>query len=211
MNTPLNWVLAVGVSYLIGSIPTAYLFGKFLKGIDIRKFGSGNVGATNAFRVLGKGPGTLVLLIDILKGILPTALAADIFSLNEIWQRVLLGLVAVAGHNWTIFLQFKGGKGIATGLGVLVGLCLKIAILRPVVAGTLFAWGVVFLSTGFVSLASLVAATVLPVLMALTGQSLALTVLGIVLCVFVIFRHRPNIKRLVAGQEHRVKIFSSSK
>ena len=211
MNILLNWFLALAGSYLIGSIPTAYIFGKFLKGIDIRNFGSGNVGATNAFRVLGVGPGSLVLLIDILKGILPTALVADLFSVNEIWQRVLLGLVAVAGHNWTVFLQFKGGKGIATGLGVLVGLCLRIAFLRPVVAGTLVVWGVTFFSTGFVSLASLVAATVLPILMALTGQSLELTVLGIVLCVFVIFRHRPNLKRLMAGQEHRVKIFPSPK
>ena len=109
--------LSVVISYLIGSIPTAYIFGKKLKGIDIRKHGSGNMGATNAIRVLGKGPGTLVLLIDIAKGIIPTTIMADLLGTTDLWMRLVWGLIAVCGHNWTVFLQFKGGKGIATGLG----------------------------------------------------------------------------------------------
>ena len=101
MPLALKIILSIIASYLVGSIPTAYLFGR-LKGIDIRQHGSGNVGATNAFRVLGRGVGTIVLLLDILKGVIATALIADIFGLTSIFYRVVLGLVVVAGHNWTI-------------------------------------------------------------------------------------------------------------
>ena len=116
----LKIVFAVIASYLIGAIPTAYIFGRVLKKIDIRQHGSGNVGATNAFRILGKGPGAAVLLIDVLKGAIVTSLVADIFGLTDPLMRVFLGVVVVCGHNWTVFLNFKGGKGIATSLGVLV-------------------------------------------------------------------------------------------
>ncbi len=194
------------MSYLIGSIPTAYWFGKYLKGLDIRQHGSGNVGATNAFRVLGKGLGTLVLLIDILKGIITTALVADGFGLTEVDQRIILGIVTVIGHNWTIFLRFKGGKGIATSLGVLLGLMVRIKGLRLAVGLTLSTWIVTFLVTGIVSLASLVAAMALPILMVVTRQHLELVILGVVLCVFVIYRHRPNLKRLMDGTESRVSL-----
>ena len=94
----------------MGAIPTAYIAGRLLKGIDIRKHGSGNVGATNVFRVLGKWPGIVVLVLDILKGVVAVTVVGDIFGLIKVDQRVLLALVVVAGHNWTVFLDFKGGK-----------------------------------------------------------------------------------------------------
>ncbi len=202
----MKFVLALWISYFLGAIPTAYIAGRLLKDIDIRKHGSGNVGATNVFRVLGKGPGIVVLVLDILKGVLAVTVVGDIFGLTEVGQRVLLALVAVAGHNWTVFLDFKGGKGIATSLGALIGLTIKIAFIRPVLIFTLLIWLAVFLSSGFVSLASIVAAVLLPIFMALTGQEFPLVLLGVILCVFIVLRHRPNIKRLWEGQESRVPL-----
>lgn len=197
-------VIASIISYLIGSIPTAYIFGKFYKGIDIRQHGSGNVGATNVFRVLGKEAGTIVLILDILKGLIVVTVVADFFHMTQIVERVILAVLVVCGHNWTIFLKFKGGKGIATSFGVLIGLTLKITIIRPVLFWTMVVWIVCFLTTRFVSLASIVAATALPVIMVVTHQPFELICLGILFCIFVVLRHRPNIKRLLSGQEHRV-------
>ncbi len=191
-------------SYLLGAIPTAYLFGKFLKGIDIRQHGSGNVGATNAFRILGKGVGTIVLILDILKGSLAIVLIGNGFGFDQVLLRVLLGVMVVVGHNWTVFLQFKGGKGIATSLGVLIGLAIQFESLRVVLAVTLMAWIIPFLISGYVSLASVIAAIVLPSAMLMTKQSWELLALGCVFCVFIVFRHIPNIKRLLAGQERQV-------
>lgn len=194
------------LSYLIGSIPTAYIFGKLSKGIDIRQHGSGNVGATNVFRVLGKGPGIIVLVIDILKGVLAVALIADLLGLTDILYRILLGLCAVSGHNWTIFLKFKGGKGIATSFGVLIGLTIKIAAIRMVLLVTVLGWLIIFLSTGYVSLASIVAAIILPIAMVATSQDILLVLLGVIFCIFIVLRHRPNIKRLLNGQEHQAPL-----
>src|SRR3989338_2133709 len=194
------------ISYLIGAIPTAFIYGKLSKRIDIRRHGSGNVGATNVFRVLGKGAGATVLICDILKGVLAVAVVPDFLRVTEVIHRVILALVVVSGHNWTVFLDFKGGKGIATSLGALVGLTIKIAFIRPVLLFTLLIWLAVFLATGFVSLASIVASVFLPIIMALTGQEFPLVVLGVILCVFVVVRHRPNIKRLWEGQESRISL-----
>ena len=199
----LKVILGLALSYLIGSIPTAYIFGKLYRGIDIRQYGSGNIGATNVFRVLGKAPGIIVLLIDISKGIVATALISSLLGLNQVIFYVLLGLAAVIGHNWTIFLQFKGGKGMATSLGVLIGLTIKIALIRPVLIVSILIWLIVFLSSGYVSLASIISAVILPILMVALTQSFELTVLGIIFCFFVVLRHRPNIKRLISKEEHR--------
>ncbi|MBU2222377.1 MAG: glycerol-3-phosphate acyltransferase, partial [Candidatus Omnitrophica bacterium] len=129
------WIIpALLVSYLIGSIPTAYIFAKVLKGIDIRKTGSGNVGATNAARILGKKTAIVILSLDILKGLLPVIFLGDLISpqvgLNQEVLRIMLGFSSIAGHNWTIFLGFRGGKGIATTLGVLLGLTVRLAGLK---------------------------------------------------------------------------------
>lgn len=197
----LSVVLSLVVCYLIGSIPTAYLMGRFCKGIDIRQYGSGNVGATNALRVLGKIPGSIVLLVDVLKGIIAVTIVGDLFGLEHVGYRVLLAVVVVAGHNWTIFLNFKGGKGIATSLGVLIGLTIKIPSLCPMLLISVLIWLIVFFMSGFVSLASMVSAVFLPFLMAGFNQPLEMVVLGIIFCFFVILRHRPNIKRLLSGKE----------
>lgn len=197
-------VLGLWISYFLGAIPTAYIVGKIYKGIDIRRHGSGNVGATNVFRVMGKGAGIFVLCVDILKGVLAVSVVADFLGLREVLHRVLLALVVVSGHNWTVFLDFKGGKGIATSLGALIGLTVSIAAIRPVVFWTVLVWLACFLGTGFVSLASIVAGVILPISMVWTGQEFPLVVLGVILCVLVVVRHRPNIKRLLAGQEPRV-------
>lgn len=196
---------AVIVSYLIGSIPTAYIFGRALKGIDIRQHGSGNVGATNAFRILGKGPGTAVLLLDVLKGAIVTSLVADLFGLTDPLMRVLLGIVVVCGHNWTVFLNFKGGKGIATSLGVLIGLTIAIASIRPVVLYTFLSWILAFVISGYVSLASIIASIALPILALIFPQPIAVSMLSVILCVFVVLRHRPNITRLLEHKESKVR------
>ncbi|MCA9405449.1 MAG: glycerol-3-phosphate 1-O-acyltransferase PlsY [Candidatus Omnitrophica bacterium] len=196
--------IAIILSYLLGSIPTAYIYGRVYKGIDIREHGSGNVGATNVFRVLGKGPGIIVLLIDILKGVLAVAGVSTVLSLADILHYILLGFAVVAGHNWTIFLKFKGGKGVATSLGVLIGLTLKIPSIQIVLLITLGSWIVVFIITRLVSLASMIAAVILAIAMVATDQPLPLICLGSLFCVFVIFRHRPNIDRLLKGEEPKV-------
>ncbi len=204
-------ILGMILGYVIGSIPIAYIFGKMSKGIDIRHHGSGNVGATNVFRVLGKGPGFMVLILDILKGVVAVALIPDLLGLPEILHRAALALAVVCGHNWTIFLKFKGGKGIATSLGVLIGLTLKIAVIRPVLVWTLLIWITCFLTTRIVSVSSIIAATCLPIIMVLTAQEFTVVCLGVIFCIFVVLRHRANIKRLFAGQEPRVPLFSRKK
>src|SRR3989338_5104487 len=115
--------ISLVLSYLIGSIPTSYIFAKALKGIDIRQFGSGNVGATNTYRVVGKLPGLLVLIIDILKGLICVALVAKLFlrlgvTIEPTTYGMILGFMAIVGHIWSVFLGFKGGKGVATSAGV---------------------------------------------------------------------------------------------
>jgi len=199
-------LLALLLSYLIGSLPTAYIAGRVLKGIDIRQHGSGNVGATNTFRVLGKKAGLVVLGIDILKGIIPVTFIADRVDPANLGLRIILGLIAILGHNWTIFLNFKGGKGMATSLGLLIGLCLVRPSLGPVLGLCLLAWTLVFLSSGYVSLASIVAAVAFPLGTGLSGQPVELTSLSALICLLVVIRHRSNIRRLLQGQENRVSL-----
>ena len=207
----LKTIFLIALSYLVGSLPTAYIAGKLCRGIDIRKYGSGNVGATNVFRVLGKVPGIIVLSIDILKGVLAVAFIPGVLGLTEIFSYVLAGLAVVSGHNWTVFLQFKGGKGMATSLGVLIGLTIKIAAIRPVLLLSIALWGILFLSSGYVSLASLVSAVCLPVVMAVFTSSLELVLLAIIFSVFIVLKHRPNIKRLLSSEEHRFNVFPRNK
>jgi len=203
-------ILGILISYLIGSIPTAYIFGRALKGIDIRKFGSGNVGATNALRVLGKPIGILVLVLDILKGFvvvffLGNIIAIKITSISDITLRLLLGFCCICGHNWTIFLRFKGGKGMATTLGVLLGLTVKVPTLRVVFAWVILTWLAVFIITRTVSLASILSSIALPVYMFLGKQPRILIYSGLLLAIFIILRHKPNLKRLAQGKEPRLK------
>jgi len=204
------WIIAaLIISYLLGSIPTAYIFGRLLKGVDIRKVGSGNIGATNAMRALGKGPGVTVLLLDILKGFVVVVFLGDYFSAKPIlWQvqnlRIIMGLCCICGHNWTIFLRFKGGKGIATTFGVLLGLALKLPGLGIVIGILVLSWLVVFMIWRIVSLASIVAAVALPVSVIFFKQTGILVIVSLILCVFVLIRHKPNISRLLQGKEPRL-------
>lgn len=201
----IKFIVAVVSGYLIGSIPTAYIFGKLMKGIDIRTQGSGNVGATNAFRVLGKGPGIAVLLLDIIKGVVPVVVVAGYLA-PDVPGRIAVAVAAVCGHNWTCFLNFKGGKGIATTLGVMIGLTAAIPEARPAVILCVLGWALCFVVTGIVSVSSIVAAVLLPVLMLVFNVPTSLVVLSMVFCIFVVFRHRPNIHRLLTGQEAKVRM-----
>lgn len=203
------WIIAgIIISYLSGSIPTAYIFGRVLKGIDIRKFGSGNVGATNALRVLGKGPGITVLLLDILKGLLTVLFLGDFIAARTAFipaepLRFILGLICVCGHNWTIFLGLKGGKGLATTLGVLLGLAFKIKGLMLILGLSILLWLIVFITARIVSLASIISAICLPVLVIVFKQGIFLIVFSSIFSVLTIFRHKSNIKRLLQGKEPR--------
>ncbi len=202
-------IIALLISYLVGSIPTAYIFGRVLKGIDIRQSGSGNVGATNALRVLGKGPGITVLLLDIFKGFLVVVFLGNLFLgkavlIPEQNLRTLMGIACICGHNWTVFLQFKGGKGIATTFGVLIGLALSINGLNLALGGVILTWFIVFFISRMVSLASLCSAAALPVLAVLFKLPPILIITSLLLCIFVIVRHKANLIRILKGKEPRL-------
>ncbi len=198
-------ILAIGAAYLIGSIPTAYIFGKVLKGIDIRDYGSGNVGATNVFRTVGKIPGVIVLVIDCLKGLVAVTLLPA--ALEKIFPQaveaesiiyIFLGASVISGHMWTWFLRFKGGKGVATTAGVMAGLSPGILL------ACLGVWIAVFILWKYVSLASMSAAVALPVFAVISGRSVEYTVFCAVLCMVGIYAHRGNIKRLINGKEKKL-------
>ncbi len=211
-------ITGIFISYLVGSIPTAYIFGKALKGIDIRNFGSGNVGATNAFRVLGRGAGTSVLCLDVLKGFVVAVFLSDFLisknmNISDQMIRLLLGVSSIAGHNWTIFLNFKGGKGIATTFGVLIGLSVKIAGLSLILGLIILTWFIVFLIVRIISVASVITGISLPLYMLLFRHILkqpnSLIILSILLCLFVILRHKSNLKRVFQGKEPRLRFKKS--
>ncbi|MFZ9856275.1 MAG: glycerol-3-phosphate 1-O-acyltransferase PlsY [Limisphaerales bacterium] len=196
-------VVVIAGAYLLGSIPTGYLVA-LLRGVDLRAHGSGNIGATNAFRVLGKGPGAFVLLADALKGsaavLWMPALAVRIAGSTASESLPLIaGVAAILGHNYTCWLRFKGGKGIATTAGVM-------ATLVPVgLLITFVSWLIVFLTTRYVSVASIVAAIVLPIATMVTSQNRALWAVALVFGVLAIWRHRGNLQRLRAGTETRIE------
>ena len=203
------FVLAIILSYLLGSIPVGYILSRALKGIDIRRFGSGNFGATNVFRVVSPTAGVVVLVLDMLKGAIPVTLVADLLlrssvDYDQILLRLLLGLAAVCGHNWTIFLKFKGGKGVATTAGALLGLSFKIPCLGLIAGLCLGVWVLTVLSTGFISLGSILASVALPILMMVFNQPVKLLIFGAALCLFVAYRHKSNIRRLLRGEEKKI-------
>ncbi|NPV26330.1 MAG: glycerol-3-phosphate 1-O-acyltransferase PlsY [Firmicutes bacterium] len=183
------------IAFLLGSIPFGLLVGRYLKGIDIRKYGSGNIGTTNAFRILGPKGGMMVLTGDILKGVVAVLLGR---SYGGEVLAILAGLAAIAGHNWSIFLGFKGGRGVATGAGVILGLIPSVTLSLVVV------WVVTLLLTRYVSLASIVAAVCTPLFMWIFTHSWAYLLFGFAAGAFVIYRHRPNIQRLRKGTEPRI-------
>jgi glycerol-3-phosphate acyltransferase PlsY len=196
--------IAVGLmGYFAGSLPTGYLVAR-AKGVDIRQSGSGNIGATNVFRVLGKPAGVLVLVVDGLKGYAACAWGTDALvrwlglaaGPAELCP-VIAGVAAVLGHNFTCWLRFKGGKGIATSAGVYFALA-------PLAAGLAVAtWVTALLLTRYVSVASVLAATALPLAVWLTPNNLALRLVTTALGALAIWKHRSNLQRLWKGTEHR--------
>ena len=201
-----SYIITAIAAYLLGSIPTGYLVAK-AKGIDIRSVGSGNIGATNVFRILGKGAGTLVLLTDALKGFLACTLVVFLvrkyiwadagFSGKEVLA-VVAGVAAILGHNYTCWLKFKGGKGIATTAGVLVAL-VPWALL--IVLGI---WIFVFVTSRYVSLASIAAAFCLPFVVWLLDSSQLMSFITAILALLAIYKHKANIQRLLNRTENRV-------
>jgi len=206
----MQWIiLGIISSYLLGCVPTAYIFGRITKGIDIRKFGSGNVGATNALRVLGKKIGVAVLIIDIIKGFIPAAIFADILVLHTSILsaeavRVILGISCIAGHNWIIFLGFKGGKGVASTIGVLLALAFRISGLQWIFILVILSWLLIFLMVRIVSIASVIAFLSLPLYMIVFKQSPFMVFSALLLAVFIAIRHINNLKRFFQGKEPRL-------
>jgi len=197
----MTWLIFGGsavVSYLLGSIPTGFLWAK-ARGIDIRKVGSGNIGATNVMRTLGKGPGIAVLVIDALKGFLPVWIAPLLFpGVDRLWLQITCCVFVIAGHNWTCWLKFKGGKGVATSAGALLAF-----LTLPLLCG-LGVWLVVFGIWRYVSLASISAAVVVPVATWILQYDPRLFIFTVVVCAVVIYKHKSNIQRLLAGTENRI-------
>lgn len=201
-----GFILTALLAYLLGSVPTGFLVGK-ARGIDIRSIGSGNIGATNVFRALGTPAGIFVLLADALKGWLAVAVLANLCcnwaapsasaTARESF-RIVAGLCAILGHNYTCWLYFKGGKGIATSAGVLVAL-VPYALL--IILGI---WIVVFAATRYVSLASICASGTLPAATWLTGGSVTLIIITAAMAALAIYKHRSNIRRLLDGTENRI-------
>ncbi|OIO36193.1 MAG: acyl-phosphate glycerol 3-phosphate acyltransferase [Candidatus Omnitrophica bacterium CG1_02_44_16] len=201
-------LLGIIFSYILGSIPVAYIFGKITKGIDLRQHGSGNLGATNAFRILGRGTGAIVLALDILKGALAVLLAKYIFYqsgalISENLFLCLCAITTVSGHNWTIFLGFKGGKGIATSLGALIAFAIIIDRFVWVVVSIIFLWLIIFIPTGIVSLASVISSICLPVIAIFLNLPKEIAAFLIILCSLSMIRHNTNIRRLLQKNETR--------
>ena len=213
----LTWIVANGLliaaAYLIGSVPTGYLAGKLLKGIDIREQGSGSTGATNVLRILGKGPGVIVLGIDIAKGAIAIAIVQWMYIhpwfVNQAppnltpalwlpWMVVLSGLAAILGHSKSIWLGFTGGKSVAASLGILL-------MINPLVGlATIGIFGVVLTLTRIVSLSSMSGAIALPILMVVLHQDWAYVGFAITGGIYVLWRHSSNVQRLLAGTEPRL-------
>jgi glycerol-3-phosphate acyltransferase PlsY len=199
--TPISSALVSLAAYLCGSIPTGFLVAR-ARGVDIRSVGSGNIGATNVFRILGKRLGIFVLLADAAKGALPVLLLPRLLAPPEADPTpfaLLAGVAAVLGHNFTCWLRFKGGKGIATSAGVL-------AAWAPLpFLATLGAFGLVLAVSRYVSLASILAAATLPFAMAfLPPHDRRLVLISTVLAVLAIARHHANIRRLLNGTERQI-------
>lgn len=214
----LSLLVILILSYLVGSIPASVWVGKAFYGIDVRDHGSGNAGATNAFRVLGWKAGISSIVIDIGKGVFAAGVVASL-RLDalpaglEFWQvetvvRVLAGLAAIVGHMYPVWAGFRGGKGVATAAGVFLAI-------TPVTMSIVLAiFAVVLLTTRYVSLASIIGATSFPATVAIrrylfdvSGVDVSLLVIGILLAVGIIYAHRSNIQRLVEGRENRVRTF----
>lgn len=196
-------LIIIFAGYIIGSLPTSYLMGKITQNIDIRNYGSGNVGATNALRVLGAKIGTITLIIDMAKGFFPIFLTSKLLPDISLIYLILIGLATILGHIFTVFLKFKGGKGVATSAGVflaLTPLSLLIALILFVIIVAL---------TRYVSLGSIIAAIALFITEFITNlnnsfSQLELLIFVFIVVLFIIIKHISNIRRLLAGNENKL-------
>ena len=186
-------------SYLIGSIPFAYIITKTARGIDIRNFGSGNPGATNVFRVAGKTYGLITLMFDFLKGLI-TVSVTKLFYPDLISISIICGLLSIIGHNWPVWLKFRGGKGFATSLGVLLGLIPLVTFFG------LITFVIIFILTKYVSLSSVLSSIVVIAMCWIKREQLILCLFVSLTGLMIIIRHRPNIVRLLKGTESKLKI-----
>jgi len=200
------YILTALTAYLLGSIPTGFLVGR-ARGIDIRVVGSGNIGATNVFRILGKPAGVIVMLVDVLKGWLAVFIVAKLLGQwfypdagpkATDWLRIVASLMAVLGHNYTCWLGFKGGKGIATSAGVLAALVPWSFLIILIV------FVVLLVTSRYVSVASISAASTLPFAAWFTGESATIVAVTAAMAALAIYKHRPNIQRLLKGTENRI-------
>lgn len=193
----MNIFVTILLSYLIGCFSSAYFLGKISKNIDIRNYGSGNAGATNALRVLGKKIGALTFALDILKGVIAVLIGRALFGFNG---SLLAGIFVVIGHNFPVFLGFKGGKGVATSFGVLLMLNWEAALLCLLVAAS------IIIFTKYVSLGSIVASISAPLMMVLTLDSVNkyLYITTWLLAALSVYRHKANILRLCRGEENKL-------
>lgn len=203
----LIYIFCVLAAYLLGSVPTSVWVGRIWFGLDIREHGSGNAGATNTFRVLGKKAGIFVMLVDILKGLLAATVALILLRQGYIESEMLilwkliLGIVAIIGHILPVFVGFRGGKGVATLAGMMMGVQWEITLI------CVFIFLITLLLSNYVSLSSMVASLSFPLLVVLVHgfqqDNLILPVCGFALFVAVVFTHRKNIKRLIRGDENK--------
>jgi glycerol-3-phosphate acyltransferase PlsY len=192
-------IISVVLAYLIGSVSFSYLMARWVKGVDIREHGSGNAGATNTLRVLGKGPAVVVLLLDALKGVLAIYIGYLLSGENHL-VLALCGMMAIFGHNWPVFLRFRGGKGVATTIGVVISLMFYAGLISGIIAILLI------VLTRFVSLGSLVFTIGLPftVLALQSHYPVPYLWLSIVIAALAIVRHKRNIKSLFQGTERKI-------
>lgn len=189
-------LLLLLAAYLIGAFPSSYVVGRLVRGIDLRQHGSGNLGATNAFRVLGWKAATPVFILDICKGWLPAFFFHRWDGSTDARWMLAYGAAAVIGHVFSIYVRFKGGKGVATGAGVFLALA-PLAVLVGLIV-----WGGLLLLTKTVSIASIAAAVALPMAVAWLYDERLTLLLALALSLFVIYAHRANIRRLLRGEEH---------
>lgn len=190
-------VISILVAYFLGAISFSIIFTKSIKKVDIRDYGSGNAGATNTMRVLGKGPAILVLLLDVIKGIVPILLARYLFHLPD-WAVALTGLAAIVGHIWPIYYGFKGGKGVATTIGVFA----VIHFIPTLIAGIITI--IVIAVTRYVSLGSLILILLTPILSYFFGAKSSFIIIGLIIFVISAYKHRANIGRLMKGNENKL-------
>lgn len=193
-------ILILIFAYLIGSIPSGYLAGKWIAAIDLRQIGSGSTGATNVLRHVGKWPALIVFLIDIIKGTIPVLITKN-FLLNDYWQ-VAAGLAAISGHIWPVWLGWKGGKAVATGLGVLLGLAWQVGLACFGIFITILSFSKI------VSLSSVIAAISLPILMFIRFHGsdfrLPYIFLSLITMTMILWRHRSNLKRIINKEEPKI-------